>query len=48
MAVGVSFGAVSRIDGDCALEIVEEAEEAGWYDRRGDAGLEDLDNKLEF
>ena len=39
---------MSRIDGDCGREIVEEAEEAGWYDRLGDAGLEGLDDKLEI
>ncbi len=47
-AVGLSFGAVSRIDGDCGREIVEDADEAGWYDLLGEVGLEGLRDELEF
>ena len=38
-AVGASFGAVSRMEGDCGLEAMLDTEEAGWYDRRGEVGL---------
>ncbi len=47
-AVGVSLGAVSRIDGDCGREIVEEADEAGWYDLLGEMGLEICTGELGF
>lgn len=29
MAVGVSLGAVSKIDGDCGRDVAEEAEDMG-------------------
>lgn len=43
MPVGASLGAVSRMDGDCGRDVIEEVEEAGWYDRRGEVGLEFLE-----